>query len=123
MADEFEVVVEDGSTEEVAGRIVAVRRECGRGEFGAVRAMWERWRGGLREGVWVDGGEGSAGDTDTDGEGEGEGDDGEWNGIEDEEDGDVEMGEAPEVVKVPKEKLLPEVDEEGFTKVVGKKRR
>ncbi|KAL8688147.1 MAG: hypothetical protein Q9218_005869, partial [Villophora microphyllina] len=44
---------------------------------------------------------------------------------EEDDDGDVEMEmeEAPQLVKVAKEKVVPRVDEEGFTEVVGKKRR
>jgi len=40
---------------------------------------------------------------------------------DDEEDEDVDMGEAPPLVKV-KEPIVPEVDEDGFTKVTKKKR-
>ena len=49
----------------------------------------------------------------------------------DEEDGedegerkDVEMDEAPQLVEKPKrEKLEPEVDEDGFTKVTGRRKK
>jgi pre-rRNA-processing protein TSR2 len=54
-------------------------------------------------------------------------DQGDTSGSEDEEDededeeGDVEMDEAPQLVRA-KEPVVPEVDEDGFTKVVKKKR-
>jgi pre-rRNA-processing protein TSR2 len=32
------------------------------------------------------------------------------------------MDEAPALVRAPKEKVIPEVDDDGFQKVVGKKR-
>jgi pre-rRNA-processing protein TSR2 len=42
---------------------------------------------------------------------------------EDEDEEDVDMGDAPALVRAPRERVEPEVDEDGFTKVVGKKRR
>ena len=53
---------------------------------------------------------------------------GEWDGEDDEDDdrdqdGDEEMLEAPALVKVPREKPPIEVDEDGFTKVAGRKNR
>jgi pre-rRNA-processing protein TSR2 len=38
------------------------------------------------------------------------------------EEGDVEMGDAPNLVRAPRERAEPEIDDDGFTKVVGKKR-
>ncbi|KAL8845392.1 MAG: hypothetical protein Q9176_000028 [Flavoplaca citrina] len=119
MNDEFEVNVEDGSGEEVAAKIVGLRKLCGRGDFEMVDEMLGRWkerqaRGGervafqrMREG---DDDEEEEQDSDDDDE-------------EEVDDGDVEMDDAPELVKAPKEKIVPKVDEEGFTEVVGKKRR
>jgi pre-rRNA-processing protein TSR2 len=48
----------------------------------------------------------------------------EWDSIDEESDDtdDVEMGDAPALVPA-KPKPEPEVDNEGFTKVVGKKKR
>jgi pre-rRNA-processing protein TSR2 len=48
----------------------------------------------------------------------------EWNGI-DEEDEDEEMGGVPLLVPAaaPRERVEPEVDDDGFTKVVSKKKR
>ena len=41
-----------------------------------------------------------------------------------EEEEDIEMSDAPQLVdKAKKEKLEPEVDEDGFTKVVGRRKK
>ncbi|KAI4270146.1 MAG: hypothetical protein LQ337_006867 [Flavoplaca oasis] len=114
MDDEFEVNVEDGSGEEVAARIVGLRKLCVRGDFEVVDGMLERWRerqarGGERV-AFQRMHEGDEDDEDSDDE-------------DDEEVEDVEMDDAPELVKAPKEKIVPKVDEEGFTEVVGKRRR
>lgn len=127
MSDEFEVWLEDGSAAEVAARIVGLWGMCARGEFGAVEEMWRRWEGNGKgrkggEVVFVDGGEGG----DDEEEFEGFSSDGEEDEEEDEEqeerNGDIRMGEAEEM-QVPKQKLPPEVDEDGFTKIVGRRRK
>lgn len=113
MNDEFDVNVEDGSAEEVAVEILRLRKEVLRGDFAGVDAMTRAWeeRRGRGERVGFLRGEDEEGST------EGESEDGY-------EEEDVEMGEAPlAVVKAPREKAGPEVDEEGFTKVVGRKKR
>lgn len=113
MQDEFDTNVEDDSEEDVAQMIMAVRKKLfEEGEVGVAKEVEERWRnrGRMKSEIRV-----------VDGEVEGE-----WEDEEDEEedDDDVEMGEAPRLVlTTPREKAEPEVDEEGFTKVVGKKRR
>ncbi|KAL9633307.1 MAG: hypothetical protein Q9204_003453 [Flavoplaca sp. TL-2023a] len=119
MNDEFEVNVEDGSGEEVAAKIVGLRKLCGRGDFELVDEMLGRWRERqARGGERVSFQRMQEGDDDEDEEEDSDDD-------EDEEvdDEDVEMDDAPELVKAPKEKIVPKVDEEGFTEVVGKKRR
>lgn len=115
MSDEFEVVVEDGSLEEVARGIWLGREVVGRGEVDGLRRMWEGWWGrrGKKEGVEFQRGGGE--------EGSGEDDDAE----DEEEDEDEEMDDAPELVRVEeahgKKTPEPEVDDEGFTKVVGRR--
>ncbi|KAL4739623.1 Pre-rRNA-processing protein TSR2-domain-containing protein [Aspergillus similis] len=112
MNDEFDVVVDDESAGEVADRIMEIRKMVENGEFDGVRQMWEEWeRKAAKKGDAVAGfrrGEDQDGETD-----------------DDEEDGeeDEEMGEAPALVSAPRERVEPEIDEDGFTKVVGKKRR
>lgn len=118
MNDEFDANLEDESAEEMAARIVGLRKVTAQGDFAMVDEMYARWQERQRRGgvdvamTFVEGREEQE-ETDE------ESDDEEWNGIEE----DMEMGEAPELVKVPKEKPPPEVDEEGFMKVVGKKKR
>ncbi|KAG9245267.1 Pre-rRNA-processing protein TSR2-domain-containing protein [Calycina marina] len=109
MNDEFEVNVEDDSAYEVGEQIVEIRRQCGRGEFSGVLRLRERWeeRGGREE---VNGGFRDEGEVDAETDGSG-----------DEGDGDMEMGEAPSVVRTPRERVVPEVDDDGFTKVARKR--
>ena len=114
MEDEFEVRLEDESEVEVAGEILRMRRWCERGEFGEVVEMRRRWeeRRGRKEAAI---GEGARGEDDDSEDEDSEG------GLDLDED--VEMDEAPALVRTPKEKVEPKVDEDGFTKVVGKKKR
>ncbi|KAL3460437.1 pre-rRNA processing protein [Aspergillus heterothallicus] len=113
MNDEFDVVVDDESAGEVADRIMEVRKAVEKGEYDAVKQMWEEWEArkestvaGFRRGEDVE--------QETDEE---ESDD------DDDDEGDVDMGEAPVLVRAPRERVEPEIDEDGFTKVVGKKKR
>lgn len=115
MLDEFEVAVEDESERPVAETIMKLSKACGKGDFRMVQEMeegWERKRGGEGDIAAafhrVEAGEN---DQDTDGS------------DEEDEDGDIDMDEAPELVRPPRKKPVPEVDEDGFTKVVGKNKR
>lgn len=122
MQDEFGVNVEDDSEEEVAqGILVARRRIFEDGDAGAVRELETRWRsrGQLKTDIKVVDGEVEVDENDPD-----------WEGFDDGDGGvDVEMEDAPmSAAQVPsltpvKEKPPPEVDEDGFTKVVSKKKR
>lgn len=115
MLDEFEVNVDDESGFDVAEQIVRMRRDCARGEFAEVRALKERWdqKGGrdVSQSQFKE-------QQRTDEEDETDGSD--YEDEEEEEGQDVEMGEAPQLVA--REKPIPEVDEDGFTKVTKKKR-
>ena len=129
MVDEFEVVVDDGSAGEVAGRIWRGWEGVLKGELTEVQAMHALWLERREKGEKLEldfrRGEDEEG-VETDGESEEEGDEEEeWGGFPDgDRDGDQEMGEAPALVrKKEKERVEPEVDEDGFTKVVGKKKR
>lgn len=113
MQDEFDCMVEDDSEEEVAQTIMGVRKRLGEGDAGAAREVEQRWKGrGSMKVEFRDMGEIE--------------EEGEWEGFGDEEedgDGDVEMEEAvPDLVPAKKERVEPEVDEEGFVKVTKKKR-
>ncbi|KAK5169596.1 rRNA accumulation- protein [Saxophila tyrrhenica] len=113
MQDEFDLMVEDDSEEEIAGSILGLKRRLGEERDSAVlRELEQRWKG--------------RGQMKVEFRGEIE-EEGEWEGIEDDdEDGVDEMegiDEAPELVPaVRKERVDPEVDDEGFTKVTKKKR-
>ena len=118
MQDEFECRVEDDSEEEVARSVMALRKRLFEdGDMGAFREVEQRWRsrGQMKVDVRV-----VEGDDD---------DDEEWEGFDEEdEDGDISMEAAEDIVPnlVPtlkNHKPEPEVDEEGFTKVVSKKKR
>jgi len=116
MLDEFEVNVDDESGFEVAEQILRLRRDCTKGDFREVVAMKEKWdrKGGKSEdvGKLFEKRERNEEEDETDGSEEDD---------EDDEDEDVNMDEAPPLVRV-KEPFIPEVDEDGFTKVTKKKR-
>jgi pre-rRNA-processing protein TSR2 len=111
MEDEFEVVVDDGSEVPVATKVIQIRAEVKDGDFRAVDDMLAKWQEKKDKPmppVKVQ----SQSDEDE------SVDDEDW-----EEDEDTEMADAPALGLVTKPKHAPEVDEDGFTKVVGKKRR
>lgn len=113
MQDEFDVNVEDETEVPVAEEIMKIRKSVFEdGSLAALEAVKGRWtaRGG-RVPANVNVVEHSYGE---DGEEIEE-------SSEDEDEEDVDMGEAPALV--PREKQEPEVDEDGFTKVVGKRRK
>ena len=115
LEDEFGVRLEDETEVAVAKGIMEVWEECRSGDYTRVQDAQRRWEerkgreigtGGVRVEERVV--------------------EGEWDSVDEEsdDDEDVEMGDAPALVPAkPKEKALPEIDEEGFEKVVGKKRR
>ena len=112
MQDEFDVMVEDESEEEIAGGILGLRKKIVlEGDRSVYEALVQRWKGRGKMKVELQVLEGE------------EGDDEDWS----DEDEDVGMGgmEAPPLVpaKEKREKVLPEIDEEGFEKVVSKKKR
>ena len=127
MLDEFEIVVDDGSAEEVAIKIWASAVKVRDGNVQELDEMYSRWQEkqakGGEKAVNVVRGEDKDGDeTDWDDEDDDD-DEEEWNGFPNREDD--EMNEAPQLVDTKKErqKIAPEVDEDGFTKVVSKKKR
>ncbi|KAF4632863.1 hypothetical protein G7Y89_g5268 [Cudoniella acicularis] len=112
MLDEFEVNVDDESGFEVAEQIMRMRKDCIKGEFREVLQLKERWdaRGGRGEDVGkLFEKERDEREDETSGS---EGDDREGGA-------DVDMDEAPPLVRV-RQPVLPEVDEDGFTKVTKK---
>lgn len=128
MADEFECNLEDESEIIVAREILRCRRELAQGVTARVDRMYEEWeerqarKGGVNaSGLQVvehmhvarEGGDDDDDDSDDD-------DDDSFEGFQDE---DIEMGDADEAASSSRPKPEPEVDEDGFTKVVGKRRR
>ncbi|OJJ50191.1 hypothetical protein ASPZODRAFT_139509 [Penicilliopsis zonata CBS 506.65] len=123
MNDEFDVVVDDESAASVAVQIMQMREQIASGDTASIQQLWEEWqRKNERKGA---GGADAAAaamfkkvetrdeDQETDDDEDDDGDD----------DGDMDMTEAPALVRAPREKVEPEVDEDGFTKVVGRKKR
>ncbi|KAE8339741.1 hypothetical protein BDV24DRAFT_135295 [Aspergillus arachidicola] len=116
MNDEFDVVIDDESAVPVAEEIMEVRGLVAKGDFGPIKQMWENYQTKSQQkasnvAAAFKRGEDEDQDSDDDDD------------DEEEDEEDVDMGEAPALVRAPKEKVEPEVDEDGFTKVVGKKKR
>jgi pre-rRNA-processing protein TSR2 len=118
--DEFEITVDDKdySPWEASLRIMTGREKILQGDFSQVDQWYEEWVEKQRTGSGriaverVDDDE--AQETDWD----------EEDGEDEDERKDVEMDEAPQLVEKPKrEKLEPEVDEDGFTKVTGRRKK
>ncbi|KAI4151655.1 MAG: hypothetical protein LQ341_000872 [Variospora aurantia] len=111
MDDEFEVNVEDDSGAEIASKILGLRKLTLQGDFGMVDEMLARWKEReSRGGEKVRFQQGQENHDDEEDE-------------EEDSDSDVDMEEAPPLVNAPKEKVVPKVDDEGFTEVVGRKKR
>ncbi|KAK5128569.1 hypothetical protein LTR85_003240 [Meristemomyces frigidus] len=117
MQDEFDCNVEDDSEVEVARTIMRLKNALVEDvDLAPLRELEQRWRnrGQMKVNVQV-----------IDNQAEGVYDD-EFEGFDDDEEDeeDVDMDAAPDLVPAQpkKEKAEPEVDEDGFTKVVGKKR-
>lgn len=126
MVDEFEVVVDDDSAEETARNIWSGVNKLKGGDLVELNELYAKFqekqkKGGNQVTGIVRGQDQEAEDTDWDDSDEEE----EWNGFSDRPAADVEMDEAPPLVDagIPKQKVEPEVDEDGFTKVVSKKKR
>jgi pre-rRNA-processing protein TSR2 len=124
MIDEFEVVVDDDSAENIARQIWSGVQKLQKGETEELKQLWEKWEEKRRNtgGKEISGivrGEDKEGEE-TDWDDEDDEDEEEFNGFPDRPD--VSMAEAQQL-SAKKEKIEPEIDEDGFTKVVGKKKR
>lgn len=114
LEDEFKVRLEDETEVAVAKDIMKIRKEVSEGNFATVDALHAKWE--ARKGKEVATGNVQVRESNQEGE---------WDSVDEEsedEDGDVDMDDAPALVSA-KPKPAPEVDDEGFTKVAGKKRR
>lgn len=121
MSDEFEVVVDDDTLEETARGIWSGRAQILQGNASEVTRLMSVWEEKKSKKTKVQIVQGPDVDQDTDDDE----DDDTWNGFSDNREEDVDMDEAPALVDVSqnKKKAEPEIDEDGFTKVVGKKKR
>ena len=122
MNDEFDVNVEDGSGEEIAAKIIGLRKLTSQGDFAMVDDMYSKWQERQSTGA----GNGKINFqhvTRDDDEDHTDWDSDDNEGQDDDDSSDVDMGDAPALMKAPKEKFQPKVDDDGFTEVVGKKRR
>ncbi|OCT54191.1 Pre-rRNA-processing protein TSR2 [Cladophialophora carrionii] len=131
MTDEFEVVVDDDSAEEVARGIWSGCAKLVDGDTSGLQALYEKWQDRQKKGgepkveiVRAEDKEGE--ETDWDDEDEDDDDENDWKA----DRPDVNMDEAPPLVdidwmpkKASRNKPEPEIDEEGFTKVVGKNKK
>lgn len=115
MNDNFDVHVDDGSAEEVAAKIVGLRKLTLQEDFTLVDEMYGKWQERQSKG----------GDIKLNVkfvEGLDDGQDTDWDSDDIDEE-DVEMDEAPPLIKKPKVKVEPMIDDEGFTEVVNRKKR
>ena len=116
MNDEFDVNVQDGSGEEIAAKIVGLRKLTLQGDFAMVDAMYRQWqernsngRSGKVNLQYVDQGED---EENTD-----------WDSDDVEEEDDEIMEDAPVPERLQRERVQPKVDDEGFTEVMGRRKR
>ncbi|KAJ4407880.1 rRNA accumulation- protein [Didymella pomorum] len=116
LEDEYGCRVEDETEVGVARDIMKVRKEIGEGSTATVDAMHKKWQ--ERNGKEVATGNVQVRESNQEAE---------WDSVDEEsgEDEDVDMDDAPALVPAkPKEpKPEPEIDEDGFEKVVSKKKR
>ncbi|KAF1999262.1 hypothetical protein P154DRAFT_437520 [Amniculicola lignicola CBS 123094] len=115
LEDEFEIRLEDESEVVVAEQIMKIREQTAQGDYTAVEELQTRWE--ARKGKPVSTAKIQVIEHKQDAE---------WDSVDEEsgsdEDGDVDMADAPPLVPA-KPKPAPQVDDEGFTRVVGKKRK
>lgn len=117
MTDEFDVAVDDGSAGVVADQIMTLKGQVEVGNYEDVDRMWAEYKERMeRKGVEQQQAMFKRVET--------RDEDQETDGDDDDDEEDEEMGDAPALVsRPPRERVEPEVDEDGFTKVVGKKKR
>ncbi|KAF1925893.1 uncharacterized protein M421DRAFT_226664 [Didymella exigua CBS 183.55] len=117
LEDEYGCRIEDETEVAVARAIMKVRKEIGEGNTSGVEQMHKKWED--RKGKEVATGNVQVSESNQEAE---------WDSVDEEsedEDEDVDMDDAPALVpaRAKEPKAEPEVDEDGFEKVVGKKRR
>lgn len=114
LEDEFGVRLEDETEVQVARDIMSIRKELSEGNTATVDGLQKKWED--RKGKEVSTGSVNVRESNQEAD---------WDSVDeesDEDENDVEMSDAPALVSA-KPKVEPEIDEDGFTKVVGKKKR
>lgn len=115
MLDEFEVSVEDESAYEVAQQIMRLRASTVRGDFSEVdelHASWLAKKGSDRVRFQQVQNEDEEADEDS-----------ESVDLAEDDEEDVEMADVSQPPQEPTKRSSPEVDADGFTKVVGRRKR
>ncbi|KAL6714306.1 rRNA accumulation-related protein [Lecanora helva] len=117
MNDEFDVNVEDGSAEEIAAKIIGLRKLTNQGDFAMVDEMYQQWQerqsrvGSSRINFQLVDRKDDEDDTD-------------WDSDDiQEEDDMMDIDGMPQANKSQKERIQPKIDDDGFTEVISKKRR
>ena len=122
MNDEFDVVVDDDSAAGVGVMIMRFKEQLQRGDDREVDELWMDWQEKRRRRGGNSNNAPMFKNVDAD-------DQDQETSADEDEDEDVKMDDAPDLVVAssstagPRARVEPEVDEEGFTKVVSKKRR
>lgn len=114
LEDEYGCRVEDETEIAVARSIMLIKKEVSEGSTATIDAMHKKWED-------TQGKEIATGDVNVRESNQ----DAEWDSVDEESDEDVDMDDAPALVPArPREpKPEPEIDEDGFEKVVSKKKR
>lgn len=112
MNDEFDVVVDDDTAADVAAQIMEMKDQAARGDFAAIQDMWEKWQ---KKSQQKSAASAMFKQVETKDEDQETDDD-----VDDDAE-DVDMDDAPALVRAPREKVEPEVDEDGFTTVTKKR--
>jgi len=114
LEDEYGCRVEDETEVEVARNIMAIRKEVSEGNTATIDALHKKWES--RHGKEMATGDVVVRESNQEAE---------WDSVDEESDEDVDMDDAPALVpaKAREPKPEPEIDEDGFEKVVSKKKR
>jgi pre-rRNA-processing protein TSR2 len=111
MEDEFELALDDGSETLIAAAIIKIKDEISYRDFSTVDAMWEAFKSKKGKVKAVRVGPSSDDEDSVDDESD-----------SDDSDEDMEDADDAAAPRLAREKVVPEVDEDGFTKVVGRRR-
>lgn len=119
MIDEFDTNIEDGSGEDIAAQIVGLRKLTLQGDFTKINEMYTKWQEKQSKGGHAVAFQHVEEDEEEDDDTELEGNDME----EDDTEDSTEEGQTSQVTRISREKFMPNVDEEGFIEVIGRKQR